>query len=266
MLPLPPPLLVTSLCTIPTRLTLQSLCLHAGGHNHGCGRHIPVVVASSKLRRLLDNMFGGMGGPNNELLQGKKVAVLAKKDLQETESHSADYLAPKPGHFGDPGRDRHLLQFGSGPSSYLKQTKAASDLTWKDLEQTMAEADRFAQSQKGSRRTGGDRRMLQFGSGPSSYLKQTKAANDLTWKDLEQTMAEADRFAQPPKGSGRTRGDRRLLQFGSGPSSYLKQTKAANDLTWKDLEQTMAEADRFAQPRKGNGRAGGDRRLLGKAS
>jgi DUF971 family protein len=210
-------------------------------------------------------MFGGMGGPNNELLQGKKVAVLAKKDLQETESHAADYVAPKPGHFGGPGRDRHLLQFGSGPSSYLKQTKAASDLTWKDLEQTMAEADRFAQPRKGSSRTGGDRRMLQFGSGPSSYLKQTKAANDLTWKDLEQTMAEADRFAQPRKGNGRA-GDRRMLQFGSGPSSYLKQTKAASDLTWKDLEQTMAEADRFAQPRKGNGRTAGDRRLLGKAS
>lgn len=136
------------------------LCLHAGGHNkHGCGRHIPVVPSSSKLRRLLDNLFGGMGGPNNDLMQAKKVTALTKQDLQETESRAATFGATRSTPLA--GRDRRLLDgtFGSGPSSFLKQTKAANDVTMKDLEQTMSEADRFGQPQKGRGRTG-DRRLM----------------------------------------------------------------------------------------------------------
>ncbi len=166
-------------------LLLRLLFLNAGAHKHGCGRHIPVVT-DSKLRRLLDNLFVGLSRPN---------------------SH------------------RHLLQgnFGSGPSSSLKQTKAVYDIAWKDLEETIANADKFAQPQKGRGRTGGDRHLLQgnFGSGPSSSLKQTKVVSDIAWKDLEETIAAADKFAQPQKGRGRT-GDRRMLGLHHLPMHKVK--------------------------------------------
>jgi hypothetical protein len=123
------------------------------GRTHGCRRHIPVVLNSSKLRRLLDNPFNIGAGPATALSQTKKAAALTTADLQETEHHAEDFLAKRPSRFA--GRDRRLLDnpfnIGAGPATALFQTKKAAALTTADLQETEARAADFQAPRRSGR-------------------------------------------------------------------------------------------------------------------
>jgi fructose-specific component phosphotransferase system IIB-like protein len=157
---------------------------------------------------LLDNIMSGLNGPNSFLSQTRTAAKLTTKDLQETEAHAADFMAPAKGSRFS-GRNRRLLEHflsgSSGPNSMLKQTRAIGKLTMGDLQETEAHAADFMAPAKDSRFSGLDRRLLDnimsgF-NGPNSFLSQTKTAAKLTTKDLQETEAHAADFMAPTKGS-----------------------------------------------------------------
>jgi hypothetical protein len=45
----------------------------------------------------IDNMMSGLNGPNSFLTQTRTAAKLTTKDLQETEAHAGDFMAPRKG-------------------------------------------------------------------------------------------------------------------------------------------------------------------------
>lgn len=104
--------------------------------------------------------MSGLNGPRSFLSQTRTAAKLTTKDLQETEAHAADFLAPAKGTRVS-GRDRrlldHFLSGSSGPNSMLKQTRAIGKLTNDDLQETEAHAADFMAPTKGSRFSGRDR-------------------------------------------------------------------------------------------------------------